>query len=175
MKLDKGRVGTLFGELGGGGGGAEALGELYDLCARTIYGYAFAHLRNREDSEDVVQEVFVKLMKTRSALKEVRNPAAYLLCMTHRAMIDMKRKSSGNELQVEIVDAREEKHLTVAEKTALNQALCSLPPEQRAAVYLKEVEGLSLREIAAVTGTNIFTAASRCRLGLGRLKKLLEV
>ena len=175
MKLDKDRVGTLFGELGGGGGGAEALGELYDLCARTIYGYAFVHLRNREDSEDVVQEVFVKLMRTRSDLKEVRNPAAYLLCMAHRAIVDLRRKPSAHPLEEEIMDARGDGQMPIQDRLAVNQAMCALSPEQRAAVYLKEVEGMSFMEIASVTGTNLFTAASRCRLGLNRLKKLLEV
>lgn len=171
--FDKARVSVLFRKLGTGD--AEALEKLYDECARTLYGYAFIHLRNREDSEDVVQDVFVKLMKTRVALEEVRNPLAYLLSMTHRAVVDVRRNPSGHPLEEEIMDTRESGQLSAAEKLAVNQAMCALPPEQRSAVYLKEVEGMSLREISAVTGTNLFTVAGRCRLGLKSLKKMLEV
>jgi RNA polymerase sigma-70 factor, ECF subfamily len=173
MRFDKKKVNALFKELGGGNW--EALEMLYDECARTLYGYAFVHLRNREDSEDVVQEVFVKLMKTKAALKDVKNPQAYLLSMTHRAVVDLRRRPSDSPLDDEVMDVRDNGQVPVAEKIAINQAMCALSPEQRAAVYLKEVEGMSFHEIGSVTGTNLFTAASRYRLGLGRLKKFMEV
>jgi RNA polymerase sigma-70 factor, ECF subfamily len=172
MRFDKDKVNALFKELGKK---PEALEALYDECAKTLYGYAFVHLRNREDSEDVVQEVFVKLMRTRAALKDVKNPSAYLLSVVHRAVVDLRRKHSHSPLEDEIMDIREDKRLSAPEALAVNQAMCSLSPEQRAAVYLKEVEEMSFQEIGSVTGTNLFTAASRYRLGLGRLKKFLEV
>ena len=53
-------------------------------------------------------------------------------------------------------------------------ALARLPAPQREAVSLRHLAGHSFREIAAITGVPLFTAASRCRLGLARLKQLLE-
>ena len=171
--FERNKVKALFRELGAESN--NALEALYDLCARTLYGYAFVQLRNREDAEDVVQEVFVKMMKTRTALKDVKNPQAYLLSIAHRTVVDIWRKRSEHSYEDEIIDTREDERVSLPEKTAVNQAMAALSPEQRAAVYLREIEGMSFKETARVMNTNIFTAASRCRLGLKRLKKLLEV
>jgi RNA polymerase sigma-70 factor (ECF subfamily) len=162
----------MFWALGRGEEGA--LEALYDACAQSLYGYALVRLRNREDAADVVQEVFVKLMRTRARLRDVRNPGSYLLAMAHSAIVDQRRKPATEEFCDDILDTREPLAYDPMFFSRINKAMCSLSKEQREAVYLRHVEGLSLRETAAAMDTNLFTAASRCRLGLSRLKRVLE-
>jgi len=59
------------------------------------------------------------------------------------------------------------------DRLALEAALSRLPVEQREAVLLHVVQGLTFREIAAMANTSIWTIASRYRLGLDRLRGVL--
>jgi len=61
-----------------------------------------------------------------------------------------------------------------AEASRLSGHLARLPGEQREAVSLRHLAGCSFREIATITRVPVFTAASRCRLGLARLRRLME-
>jgi RNA polymerase sigma-70 factor (ECF subfamily) len=60
-----------------------------------------------------------------------------------------------------------------ADRLALGAALGRLPAEQREAVVLHVVHGMTFREIAAMAGTSPWTTASRYRLGMGRLRGML--
>lgn len=120
-------------------GRREALGELYDAVSRELYGLALWRTGSREDAADVVQEVFVRLMRTGADPGRVRDGRSYLLRMTQHVAIDHLRKRR--------------------------------PAEQRDAVYLRHIVGLSWAEVGRATGVSLFTAASRGRLGLKRLRK----
>ncbi len=171
-RVERDKVASIFWGLGRGEEGA--LEALYDACAQSLYGYALVQLRNREDAADVVQEVFVKLMRTRARLEDVRDPGSYLLAMVHSAAVDQRRKPVTEELCEDILDTNAPLPSDSTFLKRVNHAMCSLSKEQRETIYLRHVEGLSLREIAAAMDTNLFTAASRCRLGLSRLKRTLE-
>ncbi len=157
-------------------GSIEALGGIYDHSAADLFGFALFRTGSRQDAADVVQEVFVRLARTGAKLAEVRNPRSYLLAMTHRAAVDLARRSRRlvaiDDAVAEPVAADAESR---AEAAVVASALGKLPPAQRAAVYLRHYEGLSFAAIGSVTGVPTFTAASRVRLGLRKLRKLLGV
>lgn len=69
-----------------------ALAELYDLSSARLYGLALWRTGNREDADDVVQEVFVKLGEQRQRLRRIRDPLSWLLTVTHRTAIDLVRR-----------------------------------------------------------------------------------
>ena len=157
-------------------GRLEALGGLYDHCATDLFGFALFRTGSRQDAADVVQEVFVRLAQAGAKLAEVRNPRSYLLAMTHRASVDLARRSRRlvalGDVIAEPVAADAESR---AEAAVVDAALRRLPPKQREAVYLRHYEGLTFAAIGQVTGVPTFTAASRVRLGLRRLRRLLGV
>jgi len=158
------------------GGHIEALGGIYDHCAADLFGFALFRTGSRQDAADVVQEVFVRLAQTGANLAGVRNPRSYLLAMTHRAAVDLARKSRrlvaiDDAVAEPVADDAESR----ADAAAVTSALGKLPPAQRAAVYLRHYEGLSFAAIGAVTRVPTFTAASRVRLGLRKLRRLLGV
>ncbi|NOZ95936.1 MAG: sigma-70 family RNA polymerase sigma factor [Acidobacteria bacterium] len=157
-------------------GEVSALAELYDACAPRLFALALWRTGSREDAADVVQEVFVRLAQTGEALARVRRPLPYLLRMTHNLAVSTLRRRRHNEpvdtLLVAGQEAGAEARFAARQATAL---LAELPPKQREALYLRHFEGLSYREIGAVTGVPTFTAASRCRNGLARLRRLMGV
>ena len=157
-------------------GDRAALGGLYDACAERLYALALWRTGSREDAADVVQELFVRLVQTGEALGNVRRPLPYLLRMAHNLAIStVRRRRPHLELDAILVadpGADAEMRLATRQASAL---LAGLPPAQREALYLRFFEGLSYREIGAVTGVPTFTAASRCRIGLARLRRRMGV
>jgi len=155
-------------------GDTAALADVWELMARELYALALWRSGSREDAADVVQDVFVKLAKLGPGLARVARPRSYLLAMAHRAAVDRRRRRrptvSLDEAFLLPADGQ-----PAAEGCRLNLALSALPAAQREAVFLRHWGDLSWREIAAVTGVPTFTAASRYRLAIGRLRAMLGV
>lgn len=159
-----------------GRGEPGALGELYDACGADLYGLALCRTGHVQDAEDVLQEVFVRLARTQARLGTVRNPRSYLLGMAHRAAIDVLRRRRRNvELDAELLEATGVDEDRALDAGRLAVLLGELPAAQREAVWLRHFGGLSFAEIGDVTEVPTFTAASRYRLGIARLRRRLGV
>ncbi|MFI5166191.1 MAG: RNA polymerase sigma factor [Thermoanaerobaculales bacterium] len=157
-------------------GDLDALGAIYDTAAHELFGIALWRTGSREDAADVVQDVFVRLARAGSKLTKVRNPRAYLLTMAHRAAIDVVRQRRRSEpVDDALLEPVVPDHASILDAARLSALVRALPAGQREAVYLRHFAGLSFAEIGAATRVPTFTAASRCRLGLARLRKLLGV
>jgi len=151
-----------------------ALARLYDLCGARLYALALWRTGSREDAADVVQEVFVRLTQSGSGLARVRRPLPYLLRMTHNLAVSAlrRRREHGDVDQLMIADPAADAEARFAARQAA-ALLARLPAKQREALYLRHFEGLTYREIAAVLGIPAFTAASRCRTGLAKLRRMM--
>jgi RNA polymerase sigma-70 factor (ECF subfamily) len=156
----------------------DSLAGIYRLCARDLYGLALWRSGSPEDAADVVQEVFVRLATTRARLDRVRRPRSYLLQITHRCAVDLlrgRRRREHEELDAALLVTVAADAELATEAAGLNRHLRRLPPAQREVIYLHHFAGLSFAAIGGVTGVPKFTAASRYRLGLGRLRRLMGV
>ena len=155
-----------------------ALEALYDALADDVHGLALWRTGSAADAADVVQEVFVTLAQAGEALRRVRDPRGWIRTMAHRAAVDVHRKRSrrGEEpLEaapfLEAPEAAPERRLDAERVSAL---LHELPPAQREALYLHVHAGCTFAEVGRATGVPTFTAASRCRLALKKLRVLME-
>ena len=153
-----------------------ALADLYAWCGADLFGLALWRTGSRDDAADVVQEVFVKLMADRARLADVERPRAWLLAIAHRCAVDVVRRRRP---EVEATDdlvmpkgAEPDRQVDAARLSAL---LHRLPAAQREALYLRHFAELSFREIGRTTGVSTFTAATRYRLGIERLRRRLGV
>jgi RNA polymerase sigma-70 factor (ECF subfamily) len=158
-------------------GETDALAELYDLHAERLHAHALWVLGSREDAEDAVQRVFVRLAGMGGSLLGIRRPAAYLFRMARREALQILRRSAARAekpfagaLVREEGSGPEER----AEIAMIERKIGRLDPVQREVVYLHLYEGLTFREIGKLTGAPTFTAASRYRLALARLRRELE-
>jgi RNA polymerase sigma-70 factor (ECF subfamily) len=154
-------------------GRQEALAELYDRHAASLFRHAVALARHRTDAEDLVHTVFVRIAGLGPDLLGVRAPAGYLHRMLHTTWIDNRRRMTTAERIAAgtVPDSTEAPaHDTVMD---VMRALDALPLEQRETVLLRAVEGFSFREIGRMTGVSLFTAAARYRLAVGKLRAAL--
>lgn len=155
-------------------GKPEALGELYDRHAASLFRHALALTRRRPEAEDLVHAVFVKIATTGTALLDVRTPAHYLHRTLHTTWIDAQRRTITGERVVESFATESRVWQTGgADAIDLARALDDLPPAQREVVVLHLIEGFSFREVGRLTGVSLFTAAARYRLAIGRMKAKL--
>ncbi|MCH7323426.1 sigma-70 family RNA polymerase sigma factor [Solibacillus sp. MA9] len=114
-----------------------------------IYKYCYSILRNVEDAEDAVQEVFLKAMKSNN-LSSINNPNAWLYKVAYfHCMNKLKRKKILSfvpfiefENTVNVVENEQDEQL----HNILNQ----LKPDERALVVLRIIENYSFEEIAAI-------------------------
>jgi RNA polymerase sigma-70 factor (ECF subfamily) len=154
---------------------AEWIGGLYDRFGPSLYRYALMILADPSGAADVVQQVFVALLRSRAAIdsderylrRSVRNECYSALRRRRREIVS----SIAGEL-LETASANDDR---IDERIAVEQAMRDLPPEQREVVYLKAFEGLTFQEIAVMTGESGNTVASRYRYALDKLReRLLE-
>ena len=157
----------------------------------TAYTFAFFILRSREDAEDAVQEAYLRAFRAfegwrGEALKPwlltiVRHVALRMIAARRRTgnviPLEAAREPDGAPgLSVEIADPgplADEMLVAAAERQALRAALADLPAIYREMIVLRDIEGLSYREIAAVTETAIGTVMSRLARGRQELRRQL--
>jgi RNA polymerase sigma-70 factor (ECF subfamily) len=156
-----------------------ALAELYDAAAPKLYGLALWRTGSEEDAADVVQDVFVRVVEQGRRLAKVNNPKAWLLTVTHRSAIDVTRRRRRRESEpiddfpfLTAAEDDSERMLAAAQVSVL---LAGLPEINRDVIYLKHFTGCTFAEIGEIVGVPKFTAASRYRNGVSKLRQLMEV
>jgi RNA polymerase sigma-70 factor (ECF subfamily) len=168
-------------------GDQAALGELYDRYASLALGVANQIVRDRGVAEEVVQDAFVAAWRRASTYQPDRGePRSWLLSIVHHRAIDRLR-GAGARVRLEELDlalatapaegAEADVWRTVATKldrAEIAAALAALPPEQREAIELAFFGGLTHVEVAERTGQPLGTVKGRMRLGLRRLRSVLQ-
>ncbi|MBR6708684.1 MAG: sigma-70 family RNA polymerase sigma factor, partial [Clostridia bacterium] len=125
---------------------------------------------------DLAQEVFLRFCRNFDRFAGEERLPMYLLRIARNLLIDEYR-AARYELPLDAVDARLVEHDFADEaglRADLARLIDRLPLSQRETVVLHYLCGLRLREIALLTGVGVATAKSRLRLGMAKLKEMLE-
>jgi len=157
------------------GGDLGALGPIYDACAAEIFAVAHWRTGSQADAADCLQEVFVKLAGNPSIVAEIRHARRYLLGMAHRAAVDRvrARRHAAPLGDAPILESRSLDPGREVDAARVASLLGRIPAAQREAIYLRHFAELSFREVGRVTGVPTFTAATRYRLGIAKLRALM--
>jgi RNA polymerase sigma-70 factor (ECF subfamily) len=135
-------------------GDRAAIRFLYLRYSGNVYGYARSIVRNDHDAEDVVQQVFTRMLTAIQNYEQRSVPfSAWLLRITHNMAIDYLRRRMPvcEDPERAVVEDRPEFE-TGQLRGALREALAELPEVQREIVVLRHFGGLSPGEIAARLG-----------------------
>jgi RNA polymerase sigma-70 factor (ECF subfamily) len=165
----------LFADLASGR--TAALDDLYNASAAQLFGLALWRTGSEEDAADVVQDVFVKVAEQGRKLAGVRNPKAWLLTVTRRTAVDLLRQRGRRPTEsmkaCQLLVAADQDLDRRADASKVSASLIQLPSAQRLVIYLRHFADCTFSEIGTILGVPTFTAASRYRLGVARLRKLL--
>lgn len=158
-------------------GNAEAFAELYDRFGPRLHRTAARLLRSRDDADDVVQELFLSIVRSQAHLRRVDNLPAYLFASLRRFVTRTIQKrqrlprvvaAETSDVAAQVADARQ-----LDRQERVEAAIESLPIEQQEVIVMKADGELTLAEIAAVLGISPNTAASRYRYALEKLRCLV--
>jgi RNA polymerase sigma-70 factor (ECF subfamily) len=157
------------------------LEQLYDEHAQALFAFLLNFTRSKEDTREVLQEVFVKIAGKPTTLGSARDVRAFLIRLAHNAAIDLMRRRGTSDKHHERFQAEQGSQFAptadpdvAAFRLELTGALSRLPPEQRAVVQLKLWEGLTFEQIALILNIPANTACSRYRYGIDKLRSLLR-
>jgi RNA polymerase sigma-70 factor (ECF subfamily) len=150
---------------------------LWDRHAAGLLAFLQAVLCSKQDAEDVLQTVFVQVVRKRRHLLKARCLDAYVHQIARNEAISFlrRRRKRGSELDAEpwLVPAQaDDRPEELAEE--LQSALARLPRPQREIVVLKVYREKTFREIAGMLELSLNTVASRYRYGLEKLRTLLK-
>ena len=130
-----------------------ALDDLYRHHVGEVYRYTYAVLGNHADAEDVTQTTFVNAFRALERGDSPHNPSAWLIAIAQNVVRQRWRQAASRPAEVELVqdvpDTPEEADVELDE---LVRALQRIPPTQREALVLRELEGRSYSEIAELLG-----------------------
>uniref|UniRef100_A0A7V4XR92 RNA polymerase sigma factor n=1 Tax=Acidobacterium capsulatum TaxID=33075 RepID=A0A7V4XR92_9BACT len=149
----------------------EAITALVEEYAATLYRVAYSVTRNVAEAEDAVQETFLRVLRHREKLPEIRDRRVWLVRIVWNVVLDKKRRAKTRPETDDITEHA--RSLRAAGFSADQQAISSqqyqrilalidrLPPKERDAILLSAVEELSTAQAAAVLGTTESSIRSR--------------
>lgn len=168
-----------------------AVADLSDAYGAKIHQLAFRYLRNREDAEEVAQDVLLKVYQKIDAFRGDAALSSWIYRITFNAAMSRLRQfkqslpnalevpvdeENGQPLRREVVDyapLADEDMLRAEMRRALVRALKDMPVLYRAPVILRDVQGLSTEEASAVLHLKEQTLKSRLHRGRLMLREQL--
>lgn len=170
-------------------GDKKALGKLYNRYNRILFGMIYKVLRNREESEDLLQEIFVQAWEKAEQYDPTRGTVySFLVTMTRNKAIDRTRskayKNSKKDdhvindddfsLNLSHDSPNPEENMELNERAVkVREALGSLNKKEREVLYISYFHGLSQTEISEKINIPLGTVKYRMRQGMIKLREML--
>jgi RNA polymerase sigma-70 factor (ECF subfamily) len=158
-------------------GSLEAVGELYRRHADVVHALAYRMLASSDDAADVLQDVFVGLPRALRSYTEQGRFESWLKQVTVRTCLmrqRSQRRKRERPLEGAAVEARAATTSHPLDRLAVQRALAALPDSLRAVFALREIEGYTHAEIAALLGISEGNSATRLARAWSQLRKELQ-
>lgn len=167
-------------------GDMSAFELLYSRHKGGVYRFFIRHCGQKEVSEELFQDVWLKLVNARENYQSSAKFTTFLYHIANNRLIDHYRHLSSSQYQLRM-SGDNQTHIENSEdasqggadleqerlKALLNTAIIDLPYEQREAFILQQESQMSLADIAEITGTSRETVKSRLRYAMNKLREQL--
>ncbi|MDD4890102.1 MAG: sigma-70 family RNA polymerase sigma factor [Phycisphaerae bacterium] len=175
-------------------GSSQAYEQLVALYSPRLYGYLLRLVGRPDDAEELLQEVFLRLVRSMATYRHDGQLTAYLFRIATNVVRDRYRRKQVRPHQVSESEAmtdddesvglgdhvagdepEPDSSLTQRERAeALNKALARLPEEQRQVILLRHFSEMPFNEIADLLKCPVGTVLARAHRGLKRLRELMQ-
>lgn len=169
-------------------GDESALALLINRHQSKIYGFIYSKIGDRDLSDDIFQDTFIKVIKTlkTSSYNEEGKFLPWVMRIAHNLVVDHFRKAKKMPFQRETEEYSIFNYMTdnslniegqiISEQVEsdLAKLLEELPADQKEVLVMRMYQDLSYKEIADLTGVSINTALGRMRYALLNLRKIIE-
>jgi RNA polymerase sigma-70 factor, ECF subfamily len=163
---------------------AEAFATLYDRHSRAAFSLAYRMMGERQASEDLAQDAFLKVWRSASSYRAERGSVrTWILSIVHNRGIDQIRSQASRRRRQEEMEAsapRSQPSEAFAEtgrnsqREQVREALGTLPPEQLKILELAYFSGYTHMEISNLLDLPLGTVKGRMRLGLKKIRDYFE-
>ena len=160
----------------------QAFDELYQKYHERVYSICFRMTQNAFESEDLTQDVFIRLFQTIGSFRGESAFTTWLYRLTVNLVLMHFRKRkrrvdqiNGNgELPAYIVPGSQNpKRMRIVDRILLSEVITKLPDGYRQAIILHDVQGLQHKEIAEARGRSVGTSRSQLHRGRAMLRELI--
>jgi RNA polymerase sigma-70 factor (ECF subfamily) len=174
-------------------GDTEAFDQLVTRYRTRIFGMIYNMVQSEQDAWDLAQDSFLKAWKSIGRFRGQSSFYTWIYRIVMNVTIDWLRKKQVKGSGAEFDDATQLTEIDPASKTVpkkealphetmerdeirgrIEEAIAQLSPEQRAAILMKEIEGMQYHEIADALGCSIGTVMSRLFYARKKLQNLLR-
>lgn len=147
---------------------------LYEETSAGVYSFTLSMLKNREDAEDAMQDVYLSIHRSAHLYTPMGRPMEWIMTVTKNICISrLRNRSKLKPLSDEDKPIAFPDISRSEDRMLLNEALKILTDEERKVIILKTVAQLKHREIATVLGIPQATVRSKYRRALKKLKQYL--
>jgi RNA polymerase sigma-70 factor (ECF subfamily) len=159
-------------------GSSKAFDSIYRMYAKRLYAYCLQFTKSPEDSEEIVQDVFVKLWTNREQIKQEDTLRSLLFIMTKHHIINAFRSRINQPAYEEYISCKETESVNDAGQqmeyqdfvVRFKKAIQTLPATQKKVIILSKIKELSNKEIAEKLALSEQTVKNSLSVGLKDLK-----
>jgi RNA polymerase sigma factor (sigma-70 family) len=166
-----------------GGGEVSKLAVLFERHHRPLFRYFVSMNRNKDLSEDLVQDVFFRMLRYRTSYDPNQSFTAWMYQIARNANVDQAQKRKGEVVGIDEFDDRrpepasqapgpEESTAKVQDLALLKRALERLPSEKREILVLSRFQDMKYEDIAAVLGCEVGTVKVRVYRAMRALEQV---
>ena len=156
----------------------DEIGRVIDEYQESLFRFAFFRTGALEDSQDIVQNIFLNMYDTGRRIGVIENIKSYLYRSISNSCSNYLRKKQSIK-NVPLGDA--ESHLEddntddlIKEYERIRKMMDDLPSEQTEVINLRTIDGLAFTEIAEILEIPVTTVKSRFRYGIDKLKSKIN-
>jgi RNA polymerase sigma-70 factor (ECF subfamily) len=162
-------------------GDQSAFRLIFDAYKDKLFGFLLRLTGSREEAEDIVQEVFMKIWKDRDNATQIKNLNAYIFKTAQNQMIDNLRKFSREQLSLSYIeievatkDIQPDDILFEKEKSRIFQeAVNQLTPQQKKIYQQHREQGIPLKDIANEMNLSLSTVQNHINRALKSIREYL--
>lgn len=162
-------------------GSADALAALYDLYAPRLYAFCLHMTKSREDTEEIVQDTFIWLWRSRATLPPQKTLSTILFLRTRHLLFNFYRANLNSPRYKDYLtccemasDSSASNDLDYQDLLAtLDKAMTRLPETQRKVIKMIKLEGCPTKEVSEKLGLTEQTVRNQLSIGLKQIRKIV--
>ena len=162
-------------------GSEEAFNELFDFYGKKIFSFSQSYLRDSNEAEEIVQEVFLKLWKARNELVAGRSFDSYIFTIAKNAILNTIRKSKNEQLYLSYAKMNQGRDVLLEEEIdfrelekAYRLSIEKLSPKRKEIFILSREKNLTNTEIASELGISVKTVENQMTSALADIRRNLQ-
>lgn len=163
-------------------GDGDAFEKIYYHYVERVYYFAYRYIKNQEDTEEIVQEVFTKIWESRRNINVEMSFGGYILTTTKNTIFNEYRKKVNHQAYCTYIISYLQKNMQNVEDEIiyndlmdlLNKTISELPPKRQEIFKLSRFNGLPYKEISERLSISEKTIETHMRLALRDIKNVIE-